>query len=240
MYRMAVARQTASAHAASFTTSLAKETIASAFGNGLATGIAQAAAVPLPTTLGGTSLKVRDSAGVERLAPLFFVSPGQVNYQIPPDTAPGLATVVITSGDGIASIGQMAISPVAPGLFTANSGGTGVAAAVAVHAVGGVQTTELIANPDGTSRPINIGPPNDAVALSLFGTGIRARSSLSAVTVTIGSVNAQVLFAGAQSNFIGLDQVNVLIPTSLIGRGEVDLVMTVDNVRANTVRVNIK
>jgi len=47
-----------------------------------------AATVPLPTTLAGTTVRVRDSAGVERLGPLFFVSAGQINYQLPPGRRP--------------------------------------------------------------------------------------------------------------------------------------------------------
>ncbi len=102
---------------------------------------------------------------------------------------------------------------------------------------------ELIANPDGTSRPIDLGPPGEVVVLRLYGTGIRNRSSLSAVTMTIGGMSAEVQYAGAQTDFVGfdgLDQINVRVPRSLIGRGEVDLVLRVDGKTANTVRVNIK
>ena len=58
--------------------------------------------------------------------------------------------------------------------------------------------------------------------------------------VRIGGVPVQVLYAGLQPDFAGLDQINVLVPRSLIGRGEVDLVLTVDGKVANTVKVNIK
>ena len=87
--------------------------------------------------------------------------------------------------------------------------------------------------------PINLGPESDQVIVLLFGTGIRGRSSPSNVRVTIGGVNADVLFAGPQGVFAGLDQLNVRIPRSLIGRGEVDAVLTVDGKTANTVRLNI-
>ena len=62
---------------------LASEAIAAAFGTGLATTTSAATTLPLPTQLAGTTVKIKDSAGIERLAPLFFVSPTQVNYQIP-------------------------------------------------------------------------------------------------------------------------------------------------------------
>src|SRR5581483_5453505 len=81
---------------------------------------------------------VRDSAGIERLAPLFFVSAGQINYQIPPGAANGSATVTVTSGDSAVSTGRLTIAPIAPGLFAANANGQGVPAAVClrVKAVG--------------------------------------------------------------------------------------------------------
>jgi hypothetical protein len=55
--------------------------------------------LPLPTSLAGTTVMVKDSAGRERLSPLFFVAPAQVNFQIPPGTASGNATITVTSGN---------------------------------------------------------------------------------------------------------------------------------------------
>jgi uncharacterized protein (TIGR03437 family) len=88
--------------------------------------------------------------------------------------------------------------------------------------------------------PIDLGPATDQVFLVMFGNGIRFRSSLSNVTATIGGANAEALFAGAQGTLIGLDQVNLRIPRSLVGRGEVDVALVVDGKPANTLRVNIK
>jgi uncharacterized protein (TIGR03437 family) len=78
------------------------------------------------------------------------------------------------------------------------------------------------------------------VVLLLFGTGIRGYSALSAVSANIGGLDAPVLGAGAQGQFAGLDQVHVRLPRLLAGRGEVDIVLTVDGRTANTVKVNIK
>ena len=74
----------------------------------------------------------------------------------------------------------------------------------------------------------------------LYGTGLRNRSALANVNLKIGGVDAPVDFAGAQGEFAGLDQINARLPRSLIGRGEVDLMLMVDGQTANTVRVNIK
>jgi uncharacterized protein (TIGR03437 family) len=237
----------ANVSAASFSeTELASEAIAAAFGNGLAIALQTASTLPLPTSLAGTTVKLRDSANVERLAPLFFISPHQINYQIPPGTATGTAAVTITSGDGIVSVGTVEVSPVAPGLFTANADGQGISAAVIFRVkADGAQSYEPVAQFDLAQNrfvavPIDLGSDTDQVFLILSGTGIRFRSSLAAVSAKIGEADVQVLYAGAQGYFIGLDQVNVLVPRSLIGRGEVDVTVTVDGKAANTVRVNIK
>ena len=70
--------------------------------------------------------------------------------------------------------------------------------------------------------------PTDQVFLILYGTGFRLVTSLDNVSCVIGRVPAQVFYAGAQNGFKGLDQMNVRIPTSLRGRGEVDVTLVVD------------
>jgi uncharacterized protein (TIGR03437 family) len=86
----------------------------------------------------------------------------------------------------------------------------------------------------------DLGPASDQVFLILFGTGWRFRSAPSAATCGIGGLNSEVLFAGAQGDFVGLDQMNIRLARALIGRGEVDLVVNVEGRVANTVRINIK
>jgi uncharacterized protein (TIGR03437 family) len=233
--------------AASFDgTLLAAESIVAAFGTNLATATQAATSTPLPTTLAGTTIKVRDSANTERNAPLFFVSPTQVNFLIPSGTAAGAASLTLTSGDGSTAAGTVQIANVAPSLFSANASGQGVAAAVALRIrANGEQVTEPIARWDAAQNrfvavPIDLSAENEQVFLILFGTGLRYRSSLSAVSARIGGADAQVLFAGAQNDFAGLDQINVVVPRSLAGRGDVDVALTVDGKAANAVRVTIK
>ncbi len=100
---------------------LAAEVIAAGFGPGLASGVAVATETPLPTELLGTRVEVTDSQGVTRAAPLFFVSPGQINYLIPEGTALGSATVKVTSGAGGVIIGVLNIESVAPSLYAVMS-----------------------------------------------------------------------------------------------------------------------
>lgn len=237
----------ATTSAASFIgTEVAADEIVALFGGNLATGTQVSTTLPLPTALLGTSVKVRDNAGVERLASLFFVAPGQINAAIPTGTSVGAAQIVVTAGDGKVSIGIIQITNVLPGIFTANASGVGIAAATALRIkADGSQSFEPVSRFDtGTNTtvavPIDLGPATDQVFLILNGTGIRGRSSLAAVTATIGGVATSVTYAGDQGSFVGLDQVNILIPRGLIGRGEVNVVLIVDGKTANTVKVNVK
>ena len=140
----------------------------------------------------------------------------------------------------------MRIAKVAPGVFAANGNGQGVAAAVVQRVkADGSQAYEMIARFDQSqnrfvSIPIDLEPESDQVFLALFGTGWRFRSSEAAVKVTVGGVDAPVTYAGLQPTLVGVDQINVRLPRALAGRGEVDLVVTVDGKAANTVRVSVK
>jgi uncharacterized protein (TIGR03437 family) len=231
--------------AASYNGELARESIAAAFGEDLASETAVANSLPLPTTLAGVTVKVKDSAGVERNAPLFFVSPGQINYLIPSGTASGIASIGVQKGASIVASETLPIAAVAPGLFAANANGQGVAAAVALRVrANGAQSVEPVARFDQqagrfVSLPIDLGPADEQVFLILFGTGFRGHSGLGAIKVSIGGEPAETLFAGESPGFAGLDQANVRLPRSLAGKGEVGILFTVDNRSANEVTVSV-
>jgi uncharacterized protein (TIGR03437 family) len=223
-------------------TEIAQEAIVAVFGSSMAMETQVASSLPLPSSMAGTTITIKDSTGAERFAPLFFVSPSQINYQIPSGTAPGNAIITINSGDGAIATGAVQIVPVAPSLFTADASGGGLPAAFVLRVRNGSQIIEPIASYDSAQQkfvPVSIdsGLATDQVFLVLFGTGFRNRSSLSGVSVKIGGVNAEVSYAGAQGTFAGLDQLNAKIPRALIGRGDTDIVLTVDGKTANTVRV---
>ena len=129
----------AAVSAASYNGELASESIAAAFGEKLASSTAVATSLPLPTQLAGVTLKVKDSAGVERDAPLFFVSPGQINYQVPAGTGTGTASIAVFNGSNVVANGNIPVVPASPGLFTANASGRGV--------------------PTRLERPVLVGPP---------------------------------------------------------------------------------
>jgi len=229
------------------TDGVAMESIVAAFGQNLATRSERANTVPLPTTLAGATVRISNGVGTGILAPLFFVSPGQVNFQVPPDiVVAGNVTMTVTSGAGVISQGPMLVSRVAPGLFSADATGRGLAAAVALRVkADNTQIYEDVIRFDQSlgrfvAIPIDLGPTTDRVFLVLFGSGFRFRSSLSSVTVTVGGVNSEVFFAGKHDSLTGVDQINALLPRTLIGRGEVDVVLIVGGIEANRVRVAIK
>jgi uncharacterized protein (TIGR03437 family) len=237
----------ANVSAASFRAdALANESIVAAFGGELATVTQTAAATPLPLNLAGTTVVVRDSANVERFAPLFFVSPGQVNYQIPAGVRTGPAAVLVSNPAGRVASGAINVEAVAPALFAANANGRDVAAAVVLRIkADGAQSYEPVAVYDQAQNkfvaaPIDLGGVNEQVFLVAFGTGLRNHSALAAVTATIGGVNAEALFAGAVEGLVGLDQVNLRLPRSLAGRGEVELALTIEGKAANVLKIRVK
>ena len=234
----------AAVSAASYNGELASESIAAAFGANLAEGTATATSLPLPITLGGVTVKVNDSEGTERDAPLFFVSPEQINYLVPAGSSVGIANVSVFKGSARAANARVPITSASPGLFTANASGQGVPAAVALRVRGEAQTIEpLLRYDEGLKRfvpaPIDLGPEGDQVFLILFGTGFRA-ADLSAVSVMIGGESAEVFFVGAAPGFAGLDQANVILPRSLAGKGEVSVEFVADNRSANAVIVSVR
>ncbi|MCI0388177.1 MAG: Ig-like domain-containing protein [Acidobacteria bacterium] len=217
--------------AASYAPVVSPDSIVAAFGSGLATQTAQATAKPLPTNLAGTTVRVNGA-----LAPLFFVSPGQVNYLTPPGIPPGVASVVVTSGDGVVSTGSVQIAPVAPALFTANSDAQGALSSQLLRIkADNRQIYESLAQYDGTrfvTRPIDFGEESDQLFLVIYLTGIR-HAPPSGVRVSLGGVEYSALYSGAQGNLDGLDQVNVALPRNFGGRGKISLLVKSDGYGAS-------
>jgi uncharacterized protein (TIGR03437 family) len=134
------------------------------------------------------------------------------------------------------------VSAVVPSIFSLGSSNVAAAVAVRVNVVG-TQTPVAVFQCAGsgcTATPIDIGGAGDQVFLTLFGTGLRKNSGLANVRATIGGVDAPVAFAGAQGEFAGLDQMNLEIPVSLRGRGDVPIILTVDGVTTNSVNINVR
>ncbi len=202
---------------------IAPGAIVAAFGTNLATTVEIAASIPLPTQLAGTTVKVKDSAGIERLAPLFFVSGGQINYLIPEETAAGPATLTVQSGDGTISMGTMLVRNIAPALFTADASGQGVPAAVVFRfKPDNSFTFEELVQREQTSGallplPIDFGPPGDRIFLILYLTGLK-KATVDDVSVIVGGKPIKPSALAPAPGFVGLDQLNVELPGGLTGR----------------------
>ena len=220
---------------------VAAESIVSSYGSDLAN--TKLSASTLGTSLGGTTVDVKDSTGMDRSALLFYVSPLQVNFEVPAGTATGTATVNVHSGDGTVSSGTVEIANVAPGLYTQNAAGL-AAAYVDYYTASGKFTSQqnvVEHNSSGqlVANPISLDPEGSQVYLLLFGTGLR-HAAKSDVTVTVGSTTLPAAFSGAQGGFAGLDQVNVLLPYSLKGSGSVPVVVNAAGISSNAVLITIQ
>jgi uncharacterized protein (TIGR03437 family) len=231
--------------AASYAAVIAPDSIVAVFGTGMATGVALGATIPLPTTLLGTTVMVRDSLGVSRPAPLFFVAPTQINILVPKDTAPGAAMLFIRAGDGKVSVATPIVDAVQPALFSVDATGTGMPAAIALRLkADGAVLFESIYRIEGgqvVPIPIDLGPTGESVFIVAYGTGIRGKDTNTNGSATLGGLNFPVLAAGAQPEFVGLDQINLgPIPRALAGRGAVSLIYRLNNKDSNTVTVTIK
>jgi uncharacterized protein (TIGR03437 family) len=216
------------ASAASGLASISPESIVSLFGAGMPPN--------------GAQVKVTDSVGTTRPATVLFSSSEQVNFVVPRGSAIGEARIAVHDAAGmLVSTSNGQIQRVAPGLFTANATGRGVAAASAIRVeINRLHTNLPVFRCNGPALCIAelVEVSEDRpVYVSLFGTGIRSGSS---VAVSIGGVAVPVLYAGPQVEFDGLDQINVRLPGTLRGKGEVDVVLTVDGVSSTAVRIGIR
>ncbi len=219
------AQSTVSAASFNAAVGVTPNSLASTFGADLANATAAATAQPLPTALGGTTVTITDSTGVQTLCPLIYVSPGQVNHLIPAGIALGKASIKVTSGDGtVTNISPVMVNASALGLFSALGTGDGPAAAYVTiaHADGTLSANQPLAATDPVTKtnfalPVNLGGATDQAYFILFGTGLRTLTASSIGLFADLGTTIPIQFVGAQSTSAGLDQVNVgPIPVSAL------------------------
>lgn len=198
----------------------------SIFGSALASKVASADTIPLSTSLAGVSVKfVNGDTSVN--APLMYVQPddpanqviSQINLQVPWTLVPEGSTAdvsVIVTRDGVSSAAaKVTVAPVSPGVFS--SGGR----AIAVNGDGTLTWPASII-PGLTTHGAKAGdvlivyatglgpvdtPINDGAA-SLDG----LRNTKTKAVVTIGGKQANVLFSGLAPQFVGVNQLNIVVP----------------------------
>lgn len=230
---------------------IAPGSIASMFGSQSVANLAPVVAIASgqPTlSLGGVTLTITDSTGLSAVAPLLYVSPAQINFVVPANLAPGTAQFsASTSNSGAVPITTTAIlQSVSPTLFSMSGDGRGVAAAQAVQTTAAktpVQTMIPVFQCNASSGcnavPIALSS-NYTTTLVLYGTGIRNVASLGDISANINGTSLPVAYADAQPTAEGLDQVNVTLPSSLSGSGQVNIVLTVNGQTANPVSIDIQ
>jgi uncharacterized protein (TIGR03437 family) len=225
---------------------LAPRSIASLYGTNLASFVSLAdSAPPLPISLAGTTLTLAGST-----LPLFFVSPGQINFQLPLVTISGPITLPLTITNGqLSSIINVTLTPYSPSLFTTNSQGTGQAAAL-------VNSTSILVAPTGMFPGSRPAAKNEFIQLYCTGLGDVTPASRPALgapspsnppaatlaqpTVTIGNVAVTPVFSGLSPGFVGLYQVNLQIPPTAPSGDAVPVVLTIGGVKSNTATIAIQ
>jgi uncharacterized protein (TIGR03437 family) len=190
--------------------------LVSIFGSELAASLSQADSIPLATSLGGVSVTVNNVS-----APLLFVSPGQINAQVPFNamgggSASGNASVVVRRGSA-SSTTQVRVEAVSPGIFTTQFG---VGQAISINPNGSL-TAAAGAIPGLSTEPTTAGgviiilctglgavdPPIQAGEAP----GATLRQTVDRPVVMIGGVEAAVLFSGLSPQFPGVYQLNVQV-----------------------------
>jgi uncharacterized protein (TIGR03437 family) len=167
-------------------------------------------AINPPLSLAGTTVNVNGQP-----ARMFYTSPDEVVFVVPEGVATGPGEVVVTNADGFPSKAEVMIATVAPQVFTTNGQG-------------------VVLDSD-TLQPAPFDPANGKRRLSIFATGLRHASSLS---VTI-SGQLTIFETVAPGNLAGLDEIHVLLPSTLSGAGTAALVVDADGVRSNPASIAI-
>lgn len=227
----------------SYTNSVAPGGLISIFGSGFAPAGSQpqqAGGAPWPLNLDGVTVKVNGAA-----IPIYYVSYGQIDAQLPVNLAPGTAQMVIQTGSGSTGNINFTVSSAAPGLLV-----YGPLRAVAVDytlSASGV----LNGPPTNVSAPAK---PGDTLVVYLVdGGGVNPNSGAwttaaasppglspvsSPYTVSIGGVNAQVDYFGLTSGFVGLYQLNVHVPS--LPAGDHVLVISENNVSSPGALISVQ
>lgn len=221
--------------------------IASLFGTDLASSTAYASTTPLPKTLGGASVTVSSSAGSFQ-APLFLVSPFQVNVQLPWELlGHSQATLTVTFSGASSNSITLAMTATSPGIFSLNSQGSGPGAILISDSADLAQAAGSV--PGRTARPAKRGE-----YISIYCTGLGAVSNqpgsgaaagassttTAAPSVTIGGMPAGVSFSGLAPGFAGLYQVNAQVPDNAPAGSAIPVVLIISGATSNIVTIAIQ
>jgi uncharacterized protein (TIGR03437 family) len=247
-------RPVAVVHAAHFQpgVSVGRGALLSLFTNGLGGEPVAASDLPLPKELSGREVVIND----ETQAPLLFVSPGQINFQMPWSAPVGnsrIAVRVAATSELLAG-GTLAVSSASPGFFSASQDGRGQGAVLnqdgrpngpsnpaargtVVTLFGTGQGEVSPAVPDGEAAPSGSLARTVAEPTS---DGAACLTSQPSVCVAIGSTFGEVLYSGLAPGFVGLWQVNVRIPNNALTGDAVPVRAVVNASPSNLISVAIR
>lgn len=189
---------------------------------------------PLPTTLGGASIRVTDAAGVQRMAPLLYAGPGSINFLIDAETAPGMAIIELIHADGKPGLEAcVLVAPVAPGFFTATMNARGPVIGVRLEG----DTRHPLWECEGFAcRTVPVPLPARVI---LYGAGFR-QADRATLRATLGGRPVRIVEAGPQPEIGYNDQLVLELDASLKDLGEEDLVFWAGGRVSNVVRLRVE
>ena len=217
------------------------------FGTGLASSAVSSPGTPLPTTLNNVSVTMNGTA-----IPLLFVSPSQINAQVPWSlSGTSQVQVVIMNENGSSVPVSANLADVAPAIFTAD-GKQAVAyiAATRTYTFNPGQTSR-IARPGEYLRiyatglgPVNNTPSTGAAPDSTLSVAPTLSTSISSPSVTIGGVAAVVSFAGLapqgiNPDYAGVYEVDAQIPLTAPAGPAVPVTLSTNGVTSSTATIPI-
>ena len=211
---------------------IAPGTVAQVFGSNLAPSQVEPGVVPLPPAFNGTQVLVGAFP-----APLYFLSDGQLNVQLPPELQAGKEYPVIVAANGgytlpdsiTTSAANPGLAVLADNTVIAQHPDFSLVTAVSPAAAGEAITLYLV----------GMGATNPAVASGAASPAGPLASVTAPVTVTIGGRQASILFAGLTPGAVGLYQINLIVPSGL-GAGQLPLVITQGGATANNATLPVK
>ena len=217
---------------------IAAGAIVSLFGTGMAAGTVVAGTTPLPTTLGGVVVTIN---GVP--APLFFVSPLQINLQVPFATAGALATIVVANGGVPSNTVLVPLAPTSPGVFSNSLDGLGPG--IIVHSLTFAPVTE--ADPTSPGEFVSIlltglgalqPPLGDGVAGPVDPLSLTTDPNIE-VLFGFEALSGVITFSGAAPLFVGLYQINVIVPDLQVVGAAVPVAIITSNAISDFVTVPV-
>jgi len=212
------------ANGASFKLTYAPGMTLSIFGSQLASATSAASSVPLPISMGGIAVTVN---GV--VAPLYYISPGQLNIQIPYETAANSTATVNINNNGHVATRTFNLASAAPGIFVDQNSAPVPSTSIARGKIG----TLFITGAGSVTPQVSTGaaPPSGTPLANL-------PKPTQDVSVTVGGVQAPTQFVGIPYGLVGVTQINYQVPTG-IGIGTQPVVVKVGGVSSAPASLNV-